>query len=157
MTKTRRPASVADDITSNAKSHFENIPVEKRTSLPNKFRGTGEEGPVVRARRGGTSGGGGGGGLHKRRHSGGNITKSQIEEYGLGDGSDPPPITSFIIGEHFRPFTENMQKMIEGDTSSTLATAPVATTSSRVRSLSHPRSPSPHLLSLGMYSIYNMY
>ena len=88
--------------------------------------------------------GAGGGGGHKRRHSGGNIPMSQIE--GLGRPSNPAPIPLLPgeLGFHIRPFTEGMQEMIDRDVSPGV----------RVRSLSHPRSPSPHLLLHGGKSPY---
>ena len=106
--------------------------VNKRTSLPHKFK-EGDAAP-------GAGVGEGGGGGHKRRYSGGNIPVSQIE--GLGRPTSPTPIPLFAaggLGSHIRPFTEGMQKMIDRDVSPGV----------RIRSLSHPRSPSPHLQPFG--------
>ena len=83
---------------------------------------------------------------HKRRHSGGNIPSAQVEGFAQRRPSSPSPPPSFNarLGSHVRPFTEGIQKLIDQE-------VPV----SRVRSLSHPRSPSPHL-SLGKFHIQQL-
>ena len=134
-TESRRPASVADEVANTMRNTAVMLRVEKRTSLPNKFREV-SGGPAALPAVPVVGRWGSG---HKRRHSGGNISKSEVYG-GLGvRSSSPAPIPSLAggeLGSHIRPFTEEMQKMINRDAS------PVV---SRDRSLSHPRSPSPHL------------
>ena len=109
-----RPASVAAEMSSRAAG------VGKRSSLPHKY------GQQKLSR-------------HKRSHSGGNISKSDVEEYGLRQPSSPYHRSSGVnLESHIRPFMEGMQKMIDQEVPNT-----------RVRSLSHPRSPSPNVLALG--------
>lgn len=111
-----RPASVAADLSSRT---------PKRSSLPHKY---GQE----KTSR------------HKRSASGGNISKSEVEGYGLRRPSSPayPPSSGIHLESHIRPFMEGMQKMIDQEVPNT-----------RVRSLSHPRSPSPNILALGGKSL----
>ena len=109
-TELARQAAFANEISSTTM-----MSANKRASLPYKYAEKNIPG----------SG-------HKRRHSGGNISKSQVE----GDWAlSPAPPPSFVegLGTHIRPFTVGMQKMINQDIPDT-----------RNRSLSHPRSPSPH-------------
>lgn len=116
-TESQRPASM--EVSSTP------VTARQRSSLP----------PTYRSKKGGSG--------HKRRYSGGNIPKSQVEGYELQRPSSPthPPL---FVAEHIRPFTEGLQKMIDQDT-----------LGSRVRSLSHPRSPSPHLQPLGGRSLHS--
>ena len=134
--ESRRPSSLIDDVTTTS-----SIPgmlvVNKRASLSHKFR--------ERDAAPGAGVGEGGGGGHKRRYSGGNIPMSQIEGFGQPTSHTPIPLfTAGGLGSHIRPFTEGMQKMIDRDVSPGV----------RIRSLSHPRSPSPNPLPLGGKSFY---
>lgn len=119
-----RPASVAAEMSSRA------AVVGKRSSLPHKY------GQQKLSR-------------HKRSHSGGNLSKSDVEEYGLRQPSSPTYHRSSGVNleSHIRPFMEGMQKMIDQEIPNT-----------RVRSLSHPRSPSPNILALsGKFLNFHMH
>lgn len=75
--------------------------------------------------------------FHKRRHSGGNIPKSHIDAEPFSQ--QYLDSSSHRLRAQLGPYVEEMQKLISRTDDPT----------SRVRSASHPRSPSPHILSHG--------